>query len=160
MGNEMPITPDGLAKLKAELQRLQKIEMPAITDEVETARQKGDLSENAEYHAAKDKQGQIYGKIRYLKDRVGRALVIDPSKLSGERVVFGAIVTLFDTDTEDEVVYQIVGEEEADYKAGKISVTSPLARGVLGKEEGDEAKVDTPKGIRLLEISEVRFPEA
>lgn len=160
MGNEMPITPAGLAKLKEELTRLQKIEMPAITEEVETARQKGDLSENAEYHAAKDKQGQIYGKIRYLKDRVGRALVIDPSKLSGERVVFGAIVTLFDTDTEDEVVYQIVGEEEADYKAGKISVTSPLARGVLGKEEGDEAKVDTPKGTRLLEISEVRFPEA
>ena len=145
--------------MRKELEQLQHVEMPNIIHEIEVARDKGDLSENAEYHAAKDRQGQIHGKIKYLKSRIARARVIDPSKLSGDRVVFGAIVTVFDVDTEDETTYQIVGEEEADYKAGKISVTSPLARGLLGKEEGDEAKVVTPKNTRTLEIGEVRFPE-
>jgi len=156
----MPITPAGLQALRDELDKLQHTEMPQIVEEIEVARDKGDLSENAEYHAAKDRQGQIHGKILYLKDRIARAQVIDPTKLSGDRVVFGAIVTLFDLDTEDETTYQIVGVEEADYEAGRIGVTSPIAQAVLGKEEGDECKVETPKGIRNLEISEVRFPEA
>lgn len=156
----MPITPAGLAALKDELDQLQRTAMPKIVDEIEVAREKGDLKENAEYHAAKDKQGLIHGKIRYLKDRIGRARVIDPSKLSGGRVVFGAIVTLYDMDTEEDSTYQIVGEEEADYEGGKISVTSPIARGILGKEEGDEAKIETPKAVRTVEIAEVRFPES
>jgi transcription elongation factor GreA len=157
---QMPITPAGLAALREELDRLQKVEMPKIVEEIEVAREKGDLKENAEYHAAKDRQGQIHGKIRFLKDRIGRAQVIDPTKLSGRRVVFGAIVTIFDLDTEEETTYQIVGEEEADFKLGKIAVTSPLARGVLGKEEGDEVQIKTPGRVRNIEIAEVRFPEA
>ena len=159
MSQEMPITPDGLANLRRELEQLKHVEMPNIVHEIEVARDKGDLSENAEYHAAKDRQGQIHGKIKYLKSQIARARVIDPRKLSGDRVVFGAIVTVFDVDSEEETTYQIVGEEEADYKSGKISVTSPLARALLGKEEGDEAKVQAPNNVRMLEISEVRFPE-
>jgi len=159
MSVEVPITPEGLAALKAELKQLQSVEMPTIVKEIEVAREKGDLSENAEYHAAKDKQGQIHGKIRFLKDRIARSRVIDPTTLSGDRVVFGAIVTIYDLETDEEIVYQIVGEDEADFKTGKISVTSPIARGLLGKEEGDEAKIKTPKGIRHFEISEVRFPD-
>jgi transcription elongation factor GreA len=155
---EVPITPRGLAALKEELDRLQKIEMPAIIKEISAAREKGDLSENAEYHAAKDKQGQIHGKIRYLKDRIGRARPIDPARLSGSRIVFGAIVTLVDTETDEELTYQIVGEDEADFNHGTISVTSPIARGLLGKEEGDEAKVQTPRGLRRFEVGSVEFP--
>jgi transcription elongation factor GreA len=158
MTQRLPITPAGLSDLKAQLDRLQKIEMPAIVEEIRVARDKGDLSENAEYHAAKDKQGQIHGKIRFLKDRIARAQVIDPTKLSGERVVFGAIVAVFDIDTEEELTYQIVGVDEADVKRGRISVTSPIARALLGKEEGDEAQVEAPGGIRTLEITEVSFP--
>jgi transcription elongation factor GreA len=157
---EVPITPKGLAALKEELERLQKVEMPAIIQEIATAREKGDLSENAEYHAAKDKQGQIHGKIRYLKDRVARARPIDPTKLSGSRVVFGAIVTLLDIEADEEITYQIVGEDEADFNLGTISVTSPIARGLLGKEEGDEAKVQTPRGVRRFEVAAVAFPTA
>ena len=155
----MPITPAGLVALKEELHQLQRIAMPEIVKEIEVAREKGDLSENAEYHAAKEKQGQIHAKIQYLKDRIGRAQVIDPTKLSGSRVVFGAIVTIFDHDIDDELIYQIVGEEEADFKTQRISVTSPIAKGILGKEEGDEVQVTTPKGIRHLEITDVTFPE-
>lgn len=159
MSIELPITPAGLAVLKSELERLQRIELPEITEEVSVAREKGDLSENAEYHAAKEKQGQIYAKIQYLKSRTSRARVIDPTKLSGKRIVFGAIVSVYDLDNEEEATYQLVGEDEADFKAGKISITSPLARGLLGKEEGDETTVDAPKGVRQLEITDVRFPE-
>ena len=155
-----PVTPDGHEKLKHELHKLKTVERPKISKEIGAARELGDLSENFEYHAAKDRQGQIHGKIKYLKSQIARARVIDPSKLSGDRVVFGAIVTVFDLDTEVETTYQIVGEEEADYKEGRISVTSPLARALLGKEEGDETKVKAPNNVRTLEISEVRFPEA
>ncbi|MBN1946080.1 MAG: transcription elongation factor GreA [Bradymonadales bacterium] len=155
---ELPITPQGLVALKEELERMQRVDMPQIVKEIEVAREKGDLSENAEYHAAKDRQGQIQGKIKFLRERIGRSRVIDPRTLSGSRVVFGAIVTVVDLDTEVEQTYQIVGEDEADFKAGKISVTSPLARGLLGAEEGDEVKIKTPKGLRTLEIGSVEFP--
>jgi transcription elongation factor GreA len=152
------MTPGSLATLKAELEDLQKRQMPTIVEEIRIAREKGDLKENAEYHAAKDKQGLINAKMKYLRDHIGRAQVIDPTRLGGDRVVFGAIVTVVDLETEEETTYQLVGEDEADYKAGKISVISPLARALLGAEEGDEVKVAAPKGVRELEIGEVRFP--
>jgi transcription elongation factor GreA len=155
----MPITKSGLDKLKDELKRLKSVERPKIVKEIAEARSHGDLSENAEYHAAKDKQSHLEGRLLQVEDWIARAEVIDVSKLKGERVVFGATVTLLDGDSGEEVRYQLVGELEADLKRGKISVTSPIARALIGRAEGDEVIVAAPGGTRKYEINVVEFVE-
>ena len=157
MSETFPLTPSQMERLKAELDHLKKVERPKISLEIGAARELGDLSENFEYHAAKDRQGMIEAKIRVLEDKASRAQVIDPSTLSGDRVVFGAKVTLMDVDTEDEVSYTIVGEYEADLDKGEISIASPVARALIGKEVGDEVKVPGKGGPRVVEISDVEF---
>ena len=159
MPGSIPITAAGLRKLKDELRQLQTVERVKISREIEVARGHGDLRENAEYHAAKEKQSHIEGRIVTLHDWIARAEVVDVSKLSGDRVVFGATVVVTDAETEDEKTYRIVGEPEADLKQGKIAVTSPLAQGLVGKRVGDEVTVQTPRGPREYEILEVRFEE-
>lgn len=157
MVEKNPITPDGAARLRDELHRRKSVERPAITEAISIARDHGDLSENAEYHAAKERQSFNEGRIKELEDKIARAEIIDPSKLAGSRVSFGATVKLFNTETEEEVVYQIVGADEADINAGTISITAPMARSLLGKESGDEVKIKTPAGERLYEILDVAF---
>jgi transcription elongation factor GreA len=159
MPGNIPITPAGLRKLKEELKQLQTVERVKISREIETARGHGDLRENAEYHAAKEKQSHIEGRILTLNDWIARAEVVDVSRLSGDRVVFGATVVLADQETEDEKTYRIVGEIEADLKQGKIAVTSPLAQGLVGKRAGDVATIQSPRGPREFEILEVRFED-
>jgi transcription elongation factor GreA len=153
------MTKAGLARLKNELKRLKAVERPKIVREIAEARAHGDLSENAEYHAAKEKQSHIEGRIIQIDDYIARAEVIDVSKLSGERVVFGATVTLEDCESGDHVEYRIVGEIEADLKVRKISVTSPIARALIGRSVDDAVKVQAPGGVREFEIREVRFVE-
>jgi transcription elongation factor GreA len=155
----MPITPAGLVRLKEELKRLKYVERPKIVKEIAEARSHGDLSENAEYHAAKDKQSHLEGRILQVEDWIARAEVIDVSKLKGERVVFGATVTVADGESGDETVYRIVGELEADLKQNKISVTSPIARALIGKSEGDTARVRSPGGEREYEVVSVEYVE-
>ena len=150
------MTPAGAQKLKAELKRL-KEERPKIARDIERAREHGDLSENAEYHAAKERQGMIEAMIKDIEDKLSRAEIIDPCKLSGDRVRFGATVTLTNVDTDEESTYQIVGADEADIDNGTISVSSPLARAVIGKDLGDVVTVKLPGGVRSYEISEVRY---
>jgi len=157
--NRMPITQSGLTRLKDELKRLKAHERPKIVKEIAEARSHGDLSENAEYHAAKEKQSHLEGRIIQVEDWIARAEVIEVGKLRGDRAVFGATVTLADSDSGDEVRYQIVGELEADLKRGKISVTSPIARALIGKQEGDVVKVQAPGGGREYEITSVEFVE-
>jgi len=152
-----PMTPTGLKKLEAELKKLREVDRPANVKAIETAREHGDLSENAEYKYAKNEQSLIAGRMEYLEDRISRAEVIDPDKLSGDRVVFGAKVTLENLDTEEEVAYRIVGEDEADFDSGTISITSPVARGLIRKEVGDRANIQTPAGLRMYEIVDVEF---
>jgi transcription elongation factor GreA len=154
-----PITRAGLIHLQQELKRLKSQERPRIVKEIAEARSHGDLSENAEYHAAKEKQSHVEGRITQVEHWIATAEVIDVSRLSGERVVFGATVTLTDSQSGDEVLYRIVGELEADLKQGKISVTSPIARALIGKSEGDEVKVQAPGGVREYEICSVEFVE-
>ncbi len=157
--SRVPITKAGLVRLKDELKRLKYTERPKIVKEIAEARSHGDLSENAEYHAAKEKQSHLEGRIAQIDHWIATAEVIDVSKLSGDRVVFGATVKLSDADSGDEVQYRIVGELEADLKQGKISVTSPIARALIGKSEGDVVKVQAPGGTREYEISLVEFIE-
>ncbi|HUK66376.1 MAG TPA: transcription elongation factor GreA [Anaeromyxobacteraceae bacterium] len=160
MANDrMPITKAGLSRLKEELKRLKAVERPKIVREIAEARSHGDLSENAEYHAAKEKQSHLEGRLRQVEDWIARAEVIDLSRLGGDRVVFGATVTLADGESGDEVRYQVVGELEADLKQGRISVTSPIARAIIGKQEGDVARVRSPGGEREYEIVSVEFLE-
>jgi transcription elongation factor GreA len=140
-----------------ELKRLKGVERPKIVGEIEEARGHGDLSENAEFHAAKERQALLDVQIREIEDRLARGQIIEVSKLSGDKVVFGATVTLADGDTGDRVVYQIVGDHEAEPKNGKISISSPVARALIGKSEGDEVQVRTPTGIRTLEILRLDF---
>ncbi|TVR03238.1 MAG: transcription elongation factor GreA [Deltaproteobacteria bacterium] len=154
-----PMTPAGKKRLEAELERLRTVERPAIVVAIEEARAHGDLKENAEYHAAKDRQGQIEARIREFETKVGLAEVIDPTSLSGDRVRFGATVRLLDLDNDDEITYSIVGEDEADFRSGLISYQSPIARAVLGREEGDEVEVITGNGTRNLEIVEVQYKD-
>jgi transcription elongation factor GreA len=151
------MTPRGYALLDEELRRLRAEDRPRIVREIEIARAHGDISENAEYHAAKERQGQIEARLRQLEDRMARAQVIDPREQSGERVVFGATVVLIDVESEERTTYTIVGEDEADVNQGMISVTSPVARAIMGREEGASVQVRVPKGMRELEILEVRF---
>jgi transcription elongation factor GreA len=152
-----PITPDGYARLRDELQNLRSVQRPAIIQAIATAREHGDLSENAEYHAARDKQSFIEGRIKDLEAKLALAEVIDPSKVAGDRVAFGATVKLSNTQTEEEVTYRILGADESDLAQGTISVTSPLAKALLGKEAGDEVKVRMPGGERTYEVLEVSF---
>lgn len=154
---KVPITPEGHAKLREELARLKSVERPAIVQAIAEARAHGDLSENAEYHAAKDRQGFIEGRIKEIEAKLALAEVIDPAKLTGSRVSFGATVKLSNSETEEEVVYRIVGQDEADLAQGSISISSPIARALLGKEEGDEVKVRSPGGERVYEILSVAF---
>ena len=155
--DKVPMTVEGHAELEKELQHRKSVERPRIIQAIAEARAHGDLSENAEYHAAKESQGLNEARVSDLEDKLSRADVIDVTKLSGERVVFGATVELVDEDTEEEVVYKIVGEYEADVKLGKISVTSPIARALIGKTIGDVAEVRTPGGIRSYEILSIVF---
>ncbi len=151
------MTGEGHAALEAELKKLKSVERPAIIQAISIARDHGDLSENAEYHAAKEKQSFIEGRVAELEDKMARADIIDTSKLSGSTVKFGATVTIIDVESEKESSYKIVGEDEADVAQGKISITSPIARALIGKEEGDEAEVAAPGGVRAYEISSVAY---
>jgi transcription elongation factor GreA len=154
----IPITRRGAEQLKQELQRLKTVERPAVILAIAEARAQGDLSENAEYDAAKDKQGFIEGRINEIEGKLAMAQIIDPSRLdAGGRVVFGATIDLEDESSGEAVTYQIVGEDEADLKAGLISIGSPIARALIGKEAGDVAEVQAPGGVKSYEIVEVRY---
>jgi len=157
MDEQIPMTPSGYQSTRDELVRLKNVERPKNSQDILEARGHGDISENTEFHAAKEKQAFIEGRIRDLESRLARANVIDPTKLGGHRVVFGATVTLADTQTGDEVTYAIVGDDESDVKAGRISVSSPLARALIGREVGDTARVATPKGPREYEVIDLKF---
>lgn len=153
---KMPMLEEGYRMIAEELTRLKMIERPAVIDAIEEARAHGDLSENAEYHAAKERQGHIEATIADLDDRMARAMVVDPKLLSGDKVVFGATVTLIDED-DKEVKYQLVGQMEADAKRGRISYNSPLGRGLIGKKVGDEVEVTVPSGDRWYEVAKIEF---
>jgi transcription elongation factor GreA len=157
--DSIPMTKAGADAIKRELKRLKSVERPRNVQEIATARDHGDLRENAEYHAAKEKQSHLEGRIKMFEDRLARAEIIDVARLSGERVVFGATVRLEDTDSGAKAQYTIVGETEADLKKGRISITSPIARGLVGREVGDTVKIRTPGGEREYEILEVLFVE-
>jgi len=154
---KIPMTPTGHAALESELKRRTSQERPRIIELIAEARGHGDLSENAEYHAAKEAHGHNEGRILEIEDQLSRAEIIDVSKLSGKTVKFGATVTLVDEDTEEKKKYQIVGDVEADVKSGKISISSPIARALIGKSKGDSVEVTTPGGARAYEIIDVRF---
>jgi transcription elongation factor GreA len=154
---KVPMTAEGYQALDEELKRLKTVERPAVIAAIGEARLHGDLSENAEYHAAKDRQGWIEGQIAEIEDKMARAQVIDVSKLSGKQVKFGATVSVVDEDTEEEARYQIVGEHEADVKRGRVSITSPIARAMIGKESGETVEVNTPGGVKAYEITKVEW---
>ncbi len=152
-----PMTPGGLVKLQEELRRLKSEERPSIIRAIAEARAHGDLSENAEYHAAKERQSFVEGRIAELEDKTSRAEVIDPSTMSGGTVRFGATVKVVDEETEDEKEYQIVGADEANIQEGRISITSPIARAMIGKSSGDQIEVHAPGGAKYYEILEVGY---
>jgi len=156
MTEKVPMTPAGAAKLREELARL-KEERPKISRDIGVAREHGDLSENAEYHAAKERQGLVEARIKDIEDKLARAEVIDPSKLSGDRVRFGATVTVTNIDTNETQAFRIVGADEADVDSGTISVSAPLARALIGKSIGDEVVVNLPGGTRRYEIGGIEF---
>lgn len=153
----VPMTIEGFKSLEAELHRLKSEERPRIIQAIAEARSHGDLSENAEYHAAKEAQGLNEAKVAELEDKISRAEVVDTSKLSGATIKFGATVTLVDEDTEEKVKYKIVGDLEANVREGKISISSPIARALIGKSKGDTAEVTTPKGARSYEVLKVEW---
>lgn len=154
---KIPMTATGLSSLETELRHRQSVERPRIVQQITEARSHGDLSENAEYHAAKEQQSLNEGRIAELEDKISRAEVIDVSKLSGDTITFGATVTLVDEDTEEKKVWQIVGDTEADAKAGRISISSPLARALIGKKKGNSVEVNTPKGAKAYEVTKVEW---
>ena len=154
---KIPMTAAGYSVLETELKHRQQVERPRIIQQITEARSHGDLSENAEYHAAKETQSHNEGRIAELEDKLARADVIDVSKLSGETIKFGATVTLVDEDTEKKTVWQIVGEVEADAKKGRISITSPLARALIGKKKGSTVEVNAPGGAKAYEITKVEW---
>ena len=154
---KIPMTAEGYAALENELKQRQSVERPRIIQQITDARTHGDLSENAEYHAAKEEQAHNEGRIAELEDKLARAEVIDVSKLSGETITFGATVTVLDEDTEEKKVWQIVGEPEADAKKKRISITSPLARALVGKKKGDSVEVVTPSGAKGYEVKKVEW---
>jgi transcription elongation factor GreA len=157
MSGKVPMTSTGFARLEEELRQLKTHARPEVIRAIAAAREHGDLSENAEYHAARERQSFIEGRVAELEDKIARAEVIDVTKLSGETVKFGATVTLVDEDTDEEVTYQLVGEDEADVKQGLIAVTSPIGRAIIGKGVGDTAEVDTPRGSKSYEILAIRW---
>ena len=154
--DKLPMLAEGYEKLQNDVRHLKTVERPSIIDAIEEARGHGDLSENAEYHAAKERQGQIEAMIADIEDRLSRAMVIDPTTLSGDKIVFGATVTLIDED-DKEVRYQLVGQTEADAKVGRISYSSPLGRALIGRQLGDEVEVTTPAGERYYEVAKIEF---
>lgn len=153
----VPMTTYGFERLSAELRDLLKVQRPHIIAAIEEARGHGDLKENAEYHAAKEKQGFIEGRIAELESKLSRAEQIDPLKLKGDKITLGATVTLVDVDTDKSVTYALVGPDEADLEAGRISTTSPLGRSLLGKSKGDEVTVQAPGGKRVYEVEDVKY---
>lgn len=155
----VPMTPAGHKRLKEEVEQLKPVERPKVIREIATAREHGDLRENAEYHAAKEKQGFIEGRIALIEDALARAEVIEPSRVAGDKIAFGAHIKLANTTTGEEVTYQLVGPMEADIDHGRISVSSPIAKAMVGKEVGDEVKVQTPNGTRVYEVLELSFDE-
>lgn len=157
MVEKHPMTVEGSRALKEELDHLKKVERFNIVKEIEVARAHGDLRENAEYHAAKEKQGMVEARISHVDIMLSNSEVIDTSQFSGDRVLFGASVTIFDLDTEEENTYRIVGEEQADIKDNTISYKSPIAQALIGREIGDEVIINTPKGKRKVEIMDVEF---
>jgi transcription elongation factor GreA len=157
MSEKVPMTPEGQARLREELKKLKESELPQVIKDIATAREHGDLSENAEYHAARERQGMIVARISHIEQALSRAEVIDPTKLHSDKVQFGARLKLSNVDTGDEIAYQIVGPEEANADAGRISVASPLARALLGHHVGDEVKVRLPNGERSYEILDIRY---
>jgi len=154
---KLPMTAEGYAALETELKHRQQVERPRIIQQITDARTHGDLSENAEYHAAKEEQAHNEGRIAELEDKLARAEVIDVSKLSGETITFGATVTVVDEDTDEKRVWQIVGEPEADAKEGRISISSPLARALIGKAKGSSVEVVTPGGAKAYEVKKIEF---
>ncbi|MGH6934543.1 MAG: transcription elongation factor GreA [Dongiaceae bacterium] len=154
---KIPMTAAGLQRLEEELRHLKLVERPAIIRAIAEAREHGDLSENAEYHAARERQSFIEGRVAELEDKIARAEVIDVAKLSGKQVTFGATVTLVDEDTDERASYQIVGPDEADIKSKRLSITSPLARALIGKKVGDKVEVATPGGSKSYEVVRVAF---
>jgi len=154
---KVPMTVEGFKKLETELHRLKSVERPRIIQAIAEARAHGDLSENAEYHAAKEAQGLNESKVAELEDKLSRAEVIDTTKMSGDKIKFGATVSLIDEDTDEKVKYKIVGEMEADVREGKISISSPIARALIGKGKGDTAEVTTPKGSKAYEIVKIEW---
>ncbi len=154
---KVPMTSDGYARLDAELRRLKTTERPKIIRAIAAAREHGDLSENAEYHAARERQAFVEGRVAGLEDIIRRAEIIDVSKLSGENVKFGATVTLSDEDTDEKRTFQLVGEHESDVDAGRLSINSPMARAVIGRTIGDSVEVTTPRGTRSFEVTGVEY---
>jgi len=159
MVQRVPMSKTGHANLRQELRHLQKVVRLEVIKSIEVARGHGDLKENAEYHAAKERQGHVEGRIMELKDKLGRAEVIDCTEVKGDKVVFGTVVSLVDLDTDDEVCYQLLGPEESDVDKGSISVLSPIGRSILGKSVGDEVTVKTPRGVRELEVMGITASE-
>jgi transcription elongation factor GreA len=157
MTTKIPMTSEGYQRLEEELRHLKLNERPAIIRAIAEAREHGDLSENAEYHAARERQSFIEGRVAELEDKIARAEVIDVTKLSGKQIMFGATITVVDEDTDEKNSYQIVGPDEADVKAKRLSITSPLARAVIGKKVGDTVEVTTPTGSKSYEIVKVAF---
>ncbi|MEE8272016.1 MAG: transcription elongation factor GreA [Alphaproteobacteria bacterium] len=154
---KVPMTAAGNVRLQDELKHLKSVERPAVIKAIAEAREHGDLSENAEYQAARERQSFIEGRVIELEDRISRAEVIDVKQLSGDSIKFGATVRLADEDTDEEATYQIVGQDESDIKSGRLSVTAPLARGLIGKTVGDVVEVTTPNGSKSYEIMDIRF---
>ena len=157
MTDKVPMTAEGFERMESELKHLKNTERPAIIKAIAEAREHGDLSENAEYHAARERQSFIEGRVAELEDRISRAQVIDPATLDGDTVKFGATVTVVDEETDEETSYQLVGEVEADVKQGRLAITSPMARALIGKAVGDSVEVMTPKGTKAYEILKVDY---
>ncbi len=157
MSQSIPMTREGHQRLQEELKKLVRVERPKVVLDIAEARGHGDLSENAEYDAAKNRQSFIEGRIKEINDKIARAQVIDPAEVNSEKVVFGAKVTLFDVDLGTEVTYQIVGEDEADLKVGKISVNSPVGKALIGHRLDDEVRVNVPSGQKMYEILDIKY---
>ncbi|HMB15207.1 MAG TPA: transcription elongation factor GreA [Pelovirga sp.] len=157
MSHSVPMTVDGHRRLQEELKTLVRIERPKVVQDIAEARSHGDLSENAEYDAAKERQGFVEGRIQELNDKIARAQVIDTTSIKSDKIVFGATVTVFDIDTEKEATYQIVGEDEADIKEGKISITSPVGKALIGHRVDEEVRIVVPSGVRVYEITRITY---
>ena len=157
MSDSIPMTREGYLRLQEELKRRIRADRPKVVQDIAEARSHGDLSENAEYDAAKERQAFVEGRIKELNDKIARAQVINPAELDTDKVVFGATLTLFDVDSGNEVTYQIVGEDEADIKAGKISVTSPVGKALIGHQLDDEVRINVPSGIKIYEVIDIKY---